>query len=481
MRFKKALLILVSLFFLFCFYGHSFAEVGQQNDKRLQRIDQKMDLMKQQMQEIKQLQKEMKEERKKVEESKAQQEKRLEKLEAKSEKNEALLDKASKYFKASDLINRLNPAIKFDGWVYGSDSDGYQVEFYEGRQDPDGDTYDARIENLEVYFHPEINDWIHGNVELEYGSHRPTMDGQPDETLYVEEANMRFGNTDIFPLYCEMGKYEELPFGYTPSFSPNLPLTIFLGRIRHNDFRVGFDKSGINVEAAIWNGDVDDFDDNDEKLDRVAAQIEYHYLENPFMNLSNFDFHIKLSYMNNIQDSLVRTLFNDFPANVDVDSYEGGVSLASFGRWGKWRWRNQFVTALDEFDERQMMYKNDGAQPSAWQFEIGRFFDLGNGFSVDSADPDFNFDFHETFIFVSYQGTDELCNSLNGKFYPERRYVLGAHVNLTDSAWWGIEYEQNESYGSSAGVPSDLANKTNRKIRLCFSYWWGARPMPNYY
>lgn len=489
----RKILIFFTLFFFICIHGYAFAGGSQGDyDQRMEQIDQKMEVINQQMKEIKQMQKELKEEKQRIKEIEAKQEKkmkkleakesRIEKLEVKTEKNEDLLSKASEYFESSELLSRLNPAVRFDGWVYGTDSEGYEAEFYEGRQDPHGDTWDARIENVEVYLYPEINDWIHGMVEFEYGSHRPTLDGQPDETLYVEEANMKFGNTDKFPLYCAMGKYEELPYGYTPSFSPNLPLTIFMQRIRHNDFRVGFEKYGINVETAVWNGDVDDMDSKHEKLNRVAAQIEYHHMKNPIFDIPNFDFHFKVSYMNNIQDTLVRTLFKDFPGNADVDDgFVGGIDVASFGRWGKWRWRNQITTALDDLDEDQFRYQGDEAQPTIWQFEIGRFFDLGDGFTVDSIDPDFNFDFHETFIFASYQGSDELCNSLNGKFYPQRRYTVGFHVSLTDSSYWGIEYEQNDSYGTGAGVDPDEASKSNRKIRACFSYWWGNRPMPNYY
>ncbi len=450
MKVGKVLFLLCFLLIFFLVQSiNVFANSSDNYETRLKELEQKMQRHERILEELKLKERKIKEleaKSKEQENELQQKEKRIESLEDKSDKQTDVLSKASELIETSEFLSRLNPSIRFDGWLYHK----------ENYDDEEGDETDAIIDDFEMYFKPKLSNWVSGYVEFEYGSHRHPK----TEDIYLEECRMKIGNTKKFPVYTWFGKFEELPFGYLRSFGSSLPLTIYLQRYRHTDFRVGYKKNGFNAEFAVYNGDTDEIDSKHDKFNRYAGCINYHYKNDPL------DINMRTSYTNNVADTLVRTTL----ARDEVDDFVPGFNVATKGSYGKWNFRAQYTTALEDFDEGEMKFGDGEARPQVWQLELGRWFDFGEKYDLGFGGLSLNF--HKTFIYAGWHGTDEFCNSLNNKFRPEDRYLGGFHVKLCENAHWGIEYEENRSYSSSDGVSPNESSETERSIRTVFAYFW---------
>lgn len=134
----------------------------------------------------------------------------------------------------ADFIERLNMEVKVGIWGV------HETEY----DDDSGDSTDINLDTLEVYFKPDLNEWVHGYVELEYDD--------DDDSIKGEEARIIVKNTDKFPLYAGFGKYEAIPFGNFETFMIEDSLTESLGETKEVAAVVGFEQAGIWLITVLW-------------------------------------------------------------------------------------------------------------------------------------------------------------------------------------------------------------------------------------
>lgn len=329
--------------------------------------------------------------------------------------------------KAAEFVDRLNMSVKFEVW--GEYTDPYDSQ--------DGEKSELFVDTLEVYFKPQINEWVSGYVELEYDNDEQDIEG--------EEARIIFGNTAKFPLYTEIGKFEAIPFGNFETFMIEDSLTEEMGEIKEVAAMVGYEKSGLYAEACIYNGETDENDENDDHIDRFSGKLGYKY------ELEPLSLDIGASYINNIADGDISDLF----VRDTVKDYVAGAGFHAILGWSGFTLIGEYITALEDFDQGEMMYKNGEAKPAVWNLEAGYSFDLQG---------------HESTIAAAYQGTDEAVNSLNGEFLPEKRYYAHFDIALFKQVTWGIEYQLDESYDQDEGVKAGEADEQESIVRTMFKY-----------
>jgi hypothetical protein len=394
MKGERLVLILGVLAVFLCFQGQAFSdsktlEYGQNLEQRIHKLEQEL-------KELKALAKAQKQSKHDIE-------------------------------KAAAFVDRLNMSIKCEVW--GEYRDPYDSD--------DGQESDLFVDTLEIYFKPQINEWVSGYIELEYDDDSQDIEG--------EEARIIIGNTDVFPLYSELGKFEAIPFGNFETFMIEDSLTEEMGEIKEFAAMIGFEKAGFYAEACLYNGDTDEVNDDDDHLDNFTGKIGY-TLEKDLLSLD-----IGASYINNIADSDISDLF----ARDKVADYIPGAGIHAIFGWAGLTLIGEYITVLEDFDADEMMYKNGQAEPAVWNLEAGYTFDLKG---------------HEALVAAAYQGTEEAVNSLNGDFLPENRYYGHFDIELFKHVTWAIEYQLDESYDEDEGVEPSQADKDETTLRTMFKY-----------
>ena len=328
--------------------------------------------------------------------------------------------------KMAELVDRLNPSIKIAIW-------GEHVSPYDSSA---GDESDILVDTVEVYFKPEINEWASGYLELEYDD--------SDQDIEAEEARIIIKNTDAFPLYTELGKFEAIHFGSFETFMLEGSITEGLGELKEIGGMLGFEKAGFYANAVVYNGGFNEAGEQDNHIENFAGLAGYK------QSFGGFSFDIGASYINNIADA------GDLPdilntTNNEVDSFVGGAGAHAILGWQGLTFIAEYITALDEFDDQEMLFEGDKAKPSAWNLELGYEFDvLERGATVA----------------VAYQGTDEAANSLNpSEFLPESRYLAHFDIEVLRHVSWGLEYLRNTAYEADSGIDPAVADEDETVLR----------------
>jgi hypothetical protein len=316
----------------------------------------------------------------------------------------------------ASFVDRLNMELKVGIWGV-----------HETDYDDEGDTTDINLDTLELYFKPDLNEWVHGYVELEYDD--------DDDSIKGEEARIIVKNTEKFPLYAAFGKYEAVPFGNFETFMIEDSLTESLGETKEVAAVLGFERAGFNVEAGVFNADdVTEIDEDDDPLDQYTLLASYE-LEMDSVNLN-----VGGSYYNNIGNA------GDMPDLLAKDRIKdsiGGVGAHVILGWQGLYLIGEYITALDQFEDDELLFDNQGAQPSVWNVELAYETEIKN---------------HETIFALGYQGSDEAISSSDiDDTLPERRIAASAGVELFKNVSLSFEFMHDENYAASDFAASGWA------------------------
>jgi hypothetical protein len=328
-------------------------------------------------------------------------------------------DKLESVQAVADFIDRLNMELKVGIWGV-----------HETEYDDAGDSTDINLDTLELYFKPDLNEWVHGYVELEYDD--------DDDSIKGEEARIIVKNTDKFPLYAAFGKYEAVPFGNFETFMIEDSLTESLGETKEVAAVLGFEQAGFNFEASIFNADdVTEIDEDDDPLDQFTLLASYD------MDMDPISLNVGGSYYNNIGNA------GDMPdllATDQIKDYIGGVGAHAILGWQGLYLIAEYITALDDFEENELLFDNQGAQPSAWNLELAYETKIND---------------RETIFALAYQGTDEaISNNDIDDTIPETRISASVGFELFKNISLAFEFMHDENYSeddfaSSGWSPND--------------------------
>ena len=306
----------------------------------------------------------------------------------------------------ADFIERLNMEVKVGIWGV------HETEY----DDDSGDSTDINLDTLEVYFKPDLNEWVHGYVELEYDD--------DDDSIKGEEARIIVKNTDKFPLYAGFGKYEAIPFGNFETFMIEDSLTESLGETKEVAAVVGFEQAGLNLEASLFNADdVTKIDEDDDPLDQFTLMASYE------MDMDAMSLNVGGSYYNNIANA------GDMPdllAQDKIQDYIGGLGVHAILGWQGLYLIGEYITALEEFEDDELLFDNSGAQSNVWNVELA--------YETEIKD-------HETIFALAYQGTDEAISVSDvADTLPESRVAASVGVELFKNVSLAFQFMHDENY-----------------------------------
>ena len=289
-----------------------------------------------------------------------------------------------------------------------------EVEATGGDDHTDTDGSDVTLATVELGFDfSAFDDWVRGT----FTALHEDDDTDPWE---VDQAFFTIGNTELHPLYLSAGRMY-VPFGNFETSLVSDPLTLEIGETREAAILAGFEKHNWYGSAYVFNGDVDEA--GDDEIDNYGFNLGY------AIEADDSSFDIGFSWMNNLADS--DTLEEYVPA--PVRDYISAYGIHGVYRTGSWSFIGEYITATDNFTAAELAWKTVGAEPSAYNLEIGYDFVAFGG--------------RESNVAFAIQGTDEAV----ALELPEDKWLAAFGTTLYENTYVSLEYANAEDYSVSDG------------------------------
>ncbi|MBK5940234.1 LbtU family siderophore porin [Halochromatium roseum] len=313
--------------------------------------------------------------------------------------------------------------------------EGVYVDPYEGSSESD-----LVLATVELGIAAQVTDWVEAMASLLY---------EEDETdLEVDLAMITIANPDVTPVFFTAGQFY-VPFGAYETNLVSDPLTLEIGESRETAAQLGFVYQGFSGSAYAFNGDNKVKGDN--HIDSWGANLAF------AQEREDLTWTIGAGYINDLGDSdSLQDSVADNRAALQLEIAElrpeeaEQFSLDPTERTGGWTanlglvYRNvnligEYLSASGRFDPDSLSFKGKGAEPAAWNIELGYSFEVFGKESVAA---------------VAYQGTSEAVNLE----LPETRWAVGWSIGLFDGTALSFEYAHDKDYSTRDGGTGNNAN-----------------------
>lgn len=283
------------------------------------------------------------------------------------------------------------------------------------------DSNDVTLATVELALDAAIHDLVHAQVVLLYEDNGGTP-------LDVDSATLTIGNTERFPVYLTAGRMG-VPFGHFESNLVSDPLTLEMAETYATAVQVGFEVRGFYGSTYAFNGDAKEAN-SDDTIDQFGANLGF-AMENDTLSLD-----VGVSLINSMENSgLISDTFSeddneDGEPDVDITNMRDHISgIGAYGVLGfsGFSLIGEYVGALDDFAVGELAFRGMGAQPAAWNVELG--------YTLALADK-------ETTVALAWQGTDEAL----GLGLPQDRYLAALSVGIFDNTALSLEWLHDEDY-----------------------------------
>lgn len=313
--------------------------------------------------------------------------------------------------------------------------EGVYTDPYEGSSESD-----LVLATFELGIAAQVTDWVEAMASLLYE--------EDDTDLEVDLAMITIANPDVSPVFFSAGQFY-MPFGAYETNLVSDPLTLEIGEARETAAQLGFIYQGFSGSVYAFNGDNKVNGDN--QIGSWGANLAF------AQEREDLVWSFGAGYISDLGDSdSLQGLVADNRAARWLELTESRpeaaerFSLDPTERTGGWTanlgvvYRDlnligEYLSAVDRFDPHSLSFKDKGAQPSAWNIELGYQFQAFGKESVAA---------------IAYQGTSEAINLE----LPERRWALGWSIGLFDNTALSFEYAHDTDYGTGDGGTGNNAN-----------------------
>lgn len=315
------------------------------------------------------------------------------------------------------------------GFEFGG---GMEIESTQSETYAGVDSSDVTLAKVEVYFDTQPNNYLSTHVQMIYED-----DGT--DTISLDEAYAIIGNSEKTTMYLQAGKWA-VPFGRYDTAMGTDPLTKTLGETAEAALLVGYSKEGLTLEGYGYNGDTQQFDDDDE-IDQFGLHGSFE------TEVSGNTFSIGAGYLSNISDS--GTITENVTGGTALADYVPGWEAHASLTTGPFVFYGGYMTAKDSFASGELAFNNQGAQPAAWNLEAAYVTEIMK---------------KETTLAITMQASEEaLALSM-----PETRYGASATVQMFPNYFTTLEYLHDNDYGTSDGGTGNDGHTATLKIAAEF-------------
>ncbi|HIE02099.1 MAG TPA: LbtU family siderophore porin [Thiotrichaceae bacterium] len=313
-----------------------------------------------------------------------------------------------------------------------------QVESRFHQDYDDNDSSDFVVDEFALGIEAQADKFVKGQMGFLY------EEGATD--LEIDEAFITLGNFTEVPFYLAAGQLY-VPFGRFESHMISDPLTLEIGEAREKAAQLGFEIEGLYGSVYIFNGMTQD--DADDKIDHYGANLGF------AQETEAFSYDVGVSYISDLADSdgLSGALEGVAPAGdlsqlADYD-YVNGLGAHLLFNIGPVSVIGEYLTALDDFNAEHLAFKGKGAEPKAWNAELGYSFNIVG---------------KETTFALGYQGTDEAV----AIELPETRLLAGLSMGIYKNTTFSVEYAHDEDYDVSNGGSGEDAQSVIFQLAVEF-------------
>ncbi|MBK1647199.1 LbtU family siderophore porin [Rhabdochromatium marinum] len=382
-------------------------------------------------------------------------EQRVEQLERENARQATQIAEQQQAFSgAPQRVGKLEDALDSGlggGWFQNIEIGGV-IEVEASYIDPyEGDsTSDLVLATFELGLASQVNDWVGIEASLLY---------EDDDTdLEVDLAFITIHNPDVSPVFFTAGQFY-VPFGVYETNLVSDPLTLEIGESREVAAQLGFLYEGFNGSVYAFNGDNDI--NGDDRIESWGVNLGY------AMDTDRYSLTVGAGYINDLgdsdtlQDSVADNRSDAYQALVDgEDPRASWFSTDPSERTGGWTanmgvgvgdfsFIAEYLSASDRFDVDSLAYRDKGAEPSAWNLEIGYNFPV---FGRDSVAA------------LAYQGTEEAV----ALELPETSWLIGWSVEVFDRTALSFEYRHDSDYSRRNGGTGEDASAVVAQLAVEF-------------
>ena len=278
----------------------------------------------------------------------------------------------------------------------------------------DVDESDIVLATFELGIDAEIHNHVSGHVLLLY------EEDENDGDIAIDEGYITLDGKPALPLYFKAGQFY-LPFGQFESHMITDPVTLDLGETNQSAVQIGFANDVIEASLAIFNGDIDEVDD-DNTIGSYAANIIYSLPED---TVANVELTAGVSFISNLADS---DAFEGFLAADTVEDQVAGIGVfISFTLMDLVTLEAEYIGAMDEFKVSDLAFADgDELSPVAWNLELAvtpmEYLELA----------------------LRYAQTDDFKGGIVDEVLPETQYGVCASYGLFDRTAISLEYLKSD-------------------------------------
>ena len=278
------------------------------------------------------------------------------------------------------------------------------VEVEMNYESADNDNSDISLATVELGLDADISKYIKGHLLF-------LWEEDDTEPIEMDEGFITLGGSDDIPIYLDAGKMY-LPFGYFESHFIRDPLTLELGEINESAFKVGMTMGPVDFCTAIFNGDVNEVNENDDLVDNYVLAIIFNMPEDMIKDIR---FIAGSSYISNISDT---DGLQDILAG-NIDEYAGGLNFFLSASWSDTFFLEmEYVEALDNIE---VPGSSQNFEPSVWNLELA--YMIQDGLEVA----------------ISYEGSDDIMDEM-----PKDRFGAVVNYELLNNLSTSLEYLHSE-------------------------------------
>ncbi len=298
-----------------------------------------------------------------------------------------------------------------------------QIEARYNKDFDEFNTSDFAVDELSFALEAKAHKWVTGMISFLY-----EQDVTP---LEIDEAMITIGQQA--PVYLTIGQMY-VPFANLESHMVSDPLTLALGEIRGQAFLLGAKAGGFYSRFYAFN-------DRDQK--DAENLINHHGINLGFTKEAEiYSFDIGMSYINDISHAYGLGFVNE--------DHVGGLAAYFILNAGSVNFIAEYVTTLNEFNPAYLEFNGVGAEPKAWNAELGYTLPIAG---------------KETTFAVGYQGLEEAGMGLE---LPERRYLATASVGIFDNTKLSLEYAFSQDYDVADGGTGKNAHSAILQLAVAF-------------
>lgn len=338
---------------------------------------------------------------------------------------------------APQQVGKLQDALERSeggGWFEGIDIGGV-IEVESAYINPyEGDSEsDLVLATFELGIASQVNDWVGIEASLLYE--------EDDTDLEVDLAFITIFNPDVSPVFLTAGQFY-VPFGVYETNLVSDPLTLEIGESRETAAQLGFIYQGFNGSLYAFNGD--NKVDGNNQIQSWGANLSF------VMETDSYSVNAGAGYINDLGDS---DTLQDAVSDNRQEMYDGLVEgedprarwfstdpTERTGGWtanlgvgvGDFNFIAEYLAASGRFDRHSLAYRGKGAEPAAWNIELGYSFPV---FGRDSVAA------------VAYQGTEEAV----ALELPETSWLFGWSIEIFEQTALSFEYRHDQDYSERNG------------------------------